>query len=262
MKIYISADVEGVTGVSTWTEAADDASEMARLQLTKEVVAACEGALQMGVDEIVVKDAHGNGKNIIPHMLPKQVKLISGWSNHPFNMVEGLDESFDGVVFIGYHSDALSNGSNLAHTLSPTRIRGIWINEQPASEWTIYTYCAHMLKVPVIMVSGDGALIRKVRQMDAQIATVAVQEGFGGATISIHPEVATQRIEKAVMQGITNLGKYMIQEEETYTLKVAFTQHQDAYKYSFYPGAWQVDEYTIGYSSTNYMDLLTLLLFM
>lgn len=261
MKIYISADVEGVTGVSTWAQAADDACELTKIQLTKEVVAACEGALQMGADEIVVKDAHGNGKNIVPHMLPKQAKLISGWSNHPFNMVEGLDESFDAVILIGYHSDALSNGSNLAHTLSPTRIRGIWINEQPASEFTIYTYCAHMLKVPVIMVSGDGALIRKVRQLDAEIATVAVHEGFGGATVSIHPELAVERIEKAVMEGISKLGKYMIQEEETYTLKVAFATHQEAYKYSFYPGAWQMDEYTIGYSSSNYMDLLILLLF-
>ncbi|MGL4736513.1 MAG: M55 family metallopeptidase [Cellulosilyticaceae bacterium] len=262
MKIYISADVEGITGVSTWAEATDDACEQARLQLTKEVVAACEGAIQMGADEIVVKDAHGNGKNIIPHMLPKQVKLIAGWSNHPFNMVEGLDESFDGVIFVGYHSDALSNGSNLAHTLAPDRIRGIWLNEQPASEWTLYTYCAHMLQVPVVMVSGDGELIRNVRKMDTQIATVAVHEGFGGATVSIHPDLAVERIEKAVMQGIANLGKYIIQEEESYTLNVAFRSHQDAYKYSFYPGAWQVDEYTIGYTSTNYMDVLTLLLFM
>ncbi|MGL4345935.1 MAG: M55 family metallopeptidase [Cellulosilyticaceae bacterium] len=262
MKFYISVDAEGITGISTWTEAADDANEKAKLQMTKEVLAACEGALKMGADEIVVKDAHGLGKNIMHEMLPKQVKLISGWSNHPFNMVEGLDESFDGVIFVGYHSDALSNGSNLAHTLAPHKIKGIWLNEQPASEFLIYAYCAHVLKVPVVMVSGDGALVRTVRKFDAKIATVAVQEGFGGATISIHPDLAAERIEKAVMQGISDLGKYMIYEEETYTLKVSFSDHQDAYKYSFYPGVQQCDEHTISYTSTDYMDILSLLLFM
>lgn len=261
MKIYISVDVEGITGISTWEEAADQASEKACIQMTKEVCAACEGALKMGADEIIVKDAHGYGKNIIHEMLPKQVKLISGWSNHPYNMVEGLDETFDGVILLGYHSDALSNGSTLAHTLSPGKIRGVWINDEPASEYLIYSYCAHMLKVPVIMVSGDGALIRKVRQMDSQIATVAVQEGFGGANISIHPEVALERIEKAVMKGINNIGKFLITEEENYTLKVAFKEHQEAYKYSFYPGVEQIDEYTISYTSPQYIDLLTLLLF-
>lgn len=262
MKIYISVDIEGITGVSTWLEAADQASIQACEQMTKEVVAACEGALEAGATEIIVKDAHGEGKNLIHSMLPKQVKILSGWRNHPFNMVEGLDESFAGVIFIGYHSDALTNTSPLAHTLSPTSIRGIWINEEPASEFTIYNGAANSIGVPAIMVSGDVGLIKKVKDFDEQIQTVVTQEGIGGGIMSQHPEVSCEQIKGAVKQAVQMLEGYTIKQSERYTVKVAFTHHQDAYKYSFYPGAKQVGEFEVAYSSTQYIDILTFLLFM
>lgn len=262
MKIYISADIEGVTGVSTWTEAEDIGAFEAREQMTKEVVAACEGALAAGATEIMIKDAHGEGKNLIHSMLPKEVKIISGWSNHPYNMVEGLGENFQGVIFIGYHSGASSNASPLSHTLSPRTIRGIWINDEPASEFDIYTYTAHMLGVPVIAVSGDGGLIRKVKEFDRAIQTVVTQEGFGGGVVSIHPDLSCDKIKNAVKKGIQNIGQHSLKQPDKFNLKVEFTSHQDAYKYSFYPGVRQIDEFTIEYGSKDYMDVLSLLLFM
>lgn len=262
MKIYISADIEGITGVSTWLEAADSASLEACEQMTKEVAAACEGALEAGATEIIVKDAHGEGKNLIHSMLPKQVKILSGWRNHPFNMVEGLDESFTGVMFIGYHSDALTNTSPLAHTLSPTSIRGIWINGEPASEFTIYNGAANSVGVPAIMVSGDSGLIETVKGFDKQIQTVVTQEGIGGGIVSQHPEVSCEQIKQAAKQAVQNLVRKNIQQPEEFTVRVAFTKHQDAYKYSFYPGAEQVGAFEVAYTSTHYIDILTFLLFM
>ncbi|WP_069998141.1 M55 family metallopeptidase [Cellulosilyticum sp. I15G10I2] len=264
MRIYISADIEGVTGVSTWEETLKGNAEYDRCreQMTREVAAACEGALAAGADYIIVKDAHEDGKNLIHSMLPEQVKIISGWSNHPYNMVEGLDESFDGVMLIGYHSGGSSNGSPLAHTLSINSIRNITINGKKADEFLIYAYAAHRLKVPVIMVTGDGELIRHVRAFDPAIKTVAVQEGFGGAIVSIHPNVAAARIKKAAKRAVENIVSFTTSQLDTYELKVEFKKHQDAYKYSFYPKAEQIGEYTIRYVSNNYMDLLTLLMFM
>ncbi|MEG0014189.1 MAG: M55 family metallopeptidase [Cellulosilyticaceae bacterium] len=261
MKIYISADIEGVTGVSTWREAADVGLFESREQMTREVAAACEGALEAGATEIIIKDAHGEGKNLIHSMLPKEVKILSGWSNHPYNMVEGMNEDFDGVIFIGYHSDALSNASPLAHTLNPTKIKGVWLNEEPASEFTIHAHVASMLGVPTLAVSGDGGLIRKVKEFDEQIQTVVTQEGFGGGIISIHPEVSCEKIKQAISQSIAKLADYKPHHIEAFEMKVAFNHHEDAYKYSFYPGAQQVDPFTVVYTGEDYMELLTFLLF-
>lgn len=262
MRVFISADIEGITGISTWQEADYTPPYEARERMTKEVVAACKGAIAAGAKDIVIKDAHGNGKNLIYNMLPRNAKVISGWSNHPYCMVEGLDDSFDGIVFIGYHSHASSNASPLAHTLNPKTIRRITLNERPASEFLIHAYVASMVGVPIIAVSGDGGLIREVKDTDERIQTVATQEGFGGGVVSIHPAVAEERIEKAVQMGMMELSEHPLTAmPSVFNLKVSFKKHQDAYKFSFYPGVRQIDEFTISYTSDQYMDILSLLLF-
>ena len=108
MKIYMSADIEGITGVTHWdeTELSKAESVVPREQMTAEVVAACEGAIQAGATEIWLQDAHGTGRNIIAARLPQEVRLIRGWSGHPFEMLQELDDTFQGVILIGYHSRA------------------------------------------------------------------------------------------------------------------------------------------------------------
>lgn len=263
MKVYISADIEGITGISTWDETMKSGKDYHyyREQMTKEVAAACEGFIQAGATQIMVKDAHEDGKNLIHSLLPKEVKVISGWSNHPYNMIEGLDESFDAVAFVGYHSGGGSNGSPLAHTLSNRTLRKITLNGEETDEFLIYAYGAHSIGVPVVAVTGDGDLIRHVKQFDSHIKTVAVQEGFGGAIVSIHPDLAIERIKKTMKRALENMDAYTLHVPEEYELVVEFKKHADAYKYSFYPNVEQVDEHTIRYVSNNYMHILTLLMF-
>ena len=264
MKVYISADLEGVTGVSKWDETTKGKQdyEIYRKQMSLEVAAACEAAFEAGADVVLVKDAHDDGKNIIHELLPKNAKVISGWSNHPYNMVEGLDESFDAVIFIGYHSGAHSNGSPLAHTLYPDRIKNITINDQDADEFLIHTYAAYMIGVPVVAVSGDGDLMREIRDFDPRIKTVAVQEGFGGAIVSVHPQLAVERIKKGVRKALDNLEDYTFEQPEEYEMIIEFKDHADAYKFSFYPNVEQISEHSIRYVSNNYMHLLILMLFL
>ena len=102
MKIYISADIEGITGVAHWDEATNDKPEFSEFQkqMTAEIKAACEGAFSAGATEIYVKDAHGTARNILASELPQEVKLIRGWSEHPFSMVQELDETFDTAMMI------------------------------------------------------------------------------------------------------------------------------------------------------------------
>lgn len=263
MRVFISVDIEGITGISTWKEAAEDPTYEAKKRMTEEVRVACETAVLNGATEIVIKDAHGEGKNLFVEQLPECVKVISGWSNHPYSMVEGLDETFDGIIFMGYHSPALSNTSPLAHTLEPRKIRGIYLNDKPASELTLFSLVAKSIGVPIIAITGDGGIIRESKYMDSAIPTVATQEGFGGAMISVHPALTLKRIAHAVEEGMQKIKneKVVFEMSEPFNIKVMFKRHQDAYKYSFYPQAKQLDEVTISLTSERYVDLLAFLLF-
>src|SRR5512136_2717210 len=125
MKVYLSADIEGVTNVTHWDEADlhKDEFQAAREQMTAEVAAACEGALEAGATEIWVKDAHDSARNLIAARLPQATRLIRGWSGHPFMMAEELDHTFQGMLLVGYHARAASGLSPLAHTLTGGFVR-------------------------------------------------------------------------------------------------------------------------------------------
>ncbi len=260
MKIYISADIEGIASISTWQESDMVAPKEARDRMTQEVRAACEAAFEAGATEIMVKDAHGYGKNIRHEDLPAGVQLINGWSNHPYNMVEGIDEDYDAVIFLGYHSSASTHFSPLAHTLD-TNIAQIKINGELSSEFSIYATLTQILGVPIITVTGDGGIIRDVMEFDPMIETVAVKEGFGGAMISNHPLFVYEQIKEAVRKGIEKIGQYKFEYPSAFTLEVSFIKHKDAYKYSFYPNAVQIDPHTIKLVSENYFDILSFLVF-
>lgn len=141
MKIFISADIEGVATTTLWPET-EKGSEDYRLhaqQMTMEVIAACEAASEAGASEIVVRDAHEDGNNLDIWKLPENVTLLRGWSGHPYSMVYGIDPSFDAAIFIGYHSAASSEGNPLSHTesLNPLSVK---LNGALASEFLLYSY--------------------------------------------------------------------------------------------------------------------------
>lgn len=261
MRIYISADIEGIAGITTWGEANSPKDTNYGVKMSLEVAAACRGALEAGATEIIVKDAHDTGCNIIHDYLPKEAKLIRGWSGHPYSMVEGIDDTYDAVIMLGYHAGAHSNGSPLSHTLNSETVANIKINGEDANEFLIHSYICHYLDVPVVAVTGDESLIRMVRKFDPNIATLAVQQGFGGATISIHPELALERIEKIVAKGIKNRSQCKCQKPREFEMEIQYKRHTDAYRASFYPEVEQISEYEVIYKTTSYKDLLTALMF-
>ena len=199
MKVFISADIEGVTGATNWNEtdkAHADYTEY-REQMTAEVAAACEGALSAGATEIVVKDAHWTGRNLIASKLQRAVRLIRSWTLDPYSMMAGLDETFQAALMIGYHSRSGSDASPLAHTL-PDRVVYVKINDRDASEFLINAYTAGWLAVPVVFLAGDAGICRDAQDFLPALSTVAVMEGVGDATSSIHPGLAVERIRSSV----------------------------------------------------------------
>lgn len=145
MKVFISADIEGIAAITGWDEVHKGGTgyQEFREQMTAEVVAACEGARAAGAIEILVKDAHESGCNLIVSRLPDYVRIVRAWSGHPYVMMFGIDRTFDAALFIGYHNAAGTDTNPLAHTMND-RIAKLFINGRLASEFTVNAYAAAM----------------------------------------------------------------------------------------------------------------------
>jgi D-amino peptidase len=263
MKIYISADIEGVTGVTHWDEAdrlKPDYNEF-REQMTAEVSAACEGALLAGATEIWIKDAHASARNLIAARLPKQTHLIRGWSGHPFSMVQELDESFQAMLMVGYHSRAGSGANPLAHTISGN-IAGLKINGSYASELLMHAYTAAYVNVPLVFVSGDEGLCEDITMLIPQITTVAVKRGVGDASINIHPHLAVEQISERVQTALQeDISKCRLSLPEYFEVQITYRDHAMAHRASFFPAAVLEQPHTIGFESDDYFEVLRLFSF-
>lgn len=259
MKIFISADIEGVAGVTLSDETHSDRPEYTKFanQMTLEVLAAIEGAINAGATEIVVKDGHGLATNIDVLQMPDCVTLIRGKSGHPYNMMYGLDHSFDGVMFVGYHSGAGSQESPLSHTNTgnPSSIK---INGQYASEFMINSYIAASHGVPVLFISGDEGICKEAKKLVPDIITVETKIGVGGSTINVSPKKVVKLIRENAEKSLkVDFMKNFIKMPEMFEDEIRFKSHINAYKMSFYPGAKAIDSHSIKISADNIMDIVT-----
>ena len=265
MKVYISADMEGITGVTHWDEVDHNKPAVYtqfQERMTKEVAAACEGATQAGAKEIWVKDAHYSGRNILSEHLPKNVKLIRGWSGHPYSMVQELDDSFDALLMVGYHSMAGQSGNPLAHTMSSSKLDSVFINGQQTSEFFLHGNIAAKHGVPLVFVSGDAGLCEEVKDVSPNTTTHATMVGVGDSTISIQPEESRQAIREKVNSALCgDLKKCVWDQPDSFSLQVRFIKQQFAHRASHYSGAQLKDAKTVIYTATDYDDIMRFMLF-
>lgn len=263
MKIYISVDIEGVAGITHWDEAEHDHKAYPQFQerMTREAVAACEGAIAAGATEIWVKDAHYSGRNILAEALPDCARLIRGWSGHPLGMVQELDGTFDAAAFIGYHDAAGTESNPLAHTLT-LNIAEMRLNGRRASEYLLHATAAATFGVPVVFVSGDEGLCAHVRETNPRIHTVATCRGVGPSTISIAPAKARAAIKAGIAAALKDDRKAMVLPlANRWTLDVRYADPVYAYKMSHYPGARHTGDRTVRIEADDYMDVLRALRF-
>ena len=264
MKLFISSDIEGTCGITFWDETDYEKGGRFfvyfRVQMTKEVSAACAGAMEAGAAEVRVKDAHDGGRTIIPSDLPMGVCIDRGFSGSTLSMVQGLDEGFDALAFTGYHSPAHGSGNPLSHTMTGA-VDEVFINGKRASEFTLWSYTAAMLKIPVIFLSGDEALCREAKEWIPGITTVAVNKGRGASVTSIHPKEAETRIKEGMKQAVKSLietgaKSCMIPLPPSFDVTIKYKEHVKAFSKSQYPGAKLINEKTISFSAADYGDVL------
>lgn len=263
MKVYISADIEGITGTTSWSETELNAPDyhFFQKQMTKEVEAAIEGAILGGATEILLKDAHDSARNLDISNLPVNCKVIRGWTYDPMCMVAGLDSSFNRAIFIGYHSKGGSERNPLAHTLCVTA--DIKINGEYASEFLINTYAAALHGVPVSFVSGDVGLTEEIATFNPNIVTFATKEGVGSATISVSPRLAiaeTKRLVEASMKVSRNNLQVTLPKQ--FVVEIIYRDHTRAYRNSFYPNATFKPHNTVEFVTDDYFEVLRILQFL
>lgn len=259
MKVFMSCDIEGTTGIATWDETEKTSPSYAYFagQMTKEAAAACRGAEEAGAEKILVKDAHDTARNIIPSELPEIAWIHRGWSGDMLSMMSGIQtEKFDAALMTGYHSCASSDGNPLSHTICGN-YDYVKINGALASEFLINAYIAGYYKVPVCFLSGDQALCKSAEELIPSVTTVATTIGMGGAAISMHPAVAVRKIENGVKKALTgDFRSCQVPMPEHFHIETCFKEPIRAFSGSNYPGAVLEGTKIVHYESDDYMEIL------
>lgn len=259
MKIFLSADIEGTCGVACWAETEratpTDYDPFSR-QMTREVAAACRGALEGGAEEIWIKDAHDSARNIDPSQLPRGVRIHRGWTGDPLSMMSGLDrDAYGAVFFTGYHAWAGCPGNPLSHTMNGRNTR-VTLNGMPCSEFLINAYTAGLYGVPVALVTGDQALCDFAKALIPTITAVPVKEGIGAAAVNIHPDEAVERIEAAARDAMAKAPLCSVPMPEHFHMEITFVHHFMAYRKSFYPGAVLKDDCIVCFDADHWYEML------
>ena len=229
MKVYISCDMEGISGVVASKQTEMDGEEYKRAQklMTGEVNAAIKGALAGGTSEVLVNDSHGSMRNILIEELNPSAQLVSG-SPKPLSMMQGIDESFDAAFFIGYHAQADTAYSVLDHTYSGI-VYQVSLNGRPMGETGLNAALAGYFGVPVVLVTGDKLLTEEAVALLGSVEVVAVKESYGrSAARCLVPEAAHDLIRQAAQRALSRGGKpFVVKPPITLTVDFISSAHLD-----------------------------------
>jgi D-amino peptidase len=261
MRIYISADMEGVAGITAEEQTnpvgQPEYAYSCKL-MTGEVRAACEGAMDAGAASILVNDSQWNMRNIIHEDLPSEVRLIRG-SAKPLSMNQGLEPDIDFAAFVGYHAAGGTKDAILDHTYSGHTAYEVKINGEACSEARINAAVAGSFGVPVIFLSGDQHACEDVRSFLPWAETVEVKRAIGrNAAESLSPEQARSAIRAGIARGIRDAKKRGAKPyafAPPIALALMFTTTSKADIASLLPGSERIAPRTVRFVHEDYMTV-------
>lgn len=264
MKILISADMEGVTGVVDWAQVMPGQTDYPRFQklMTADVNAAIRGAFASGATSVSVTDGHNDGRNILIEELDPRASLTSG-SPAPLSMVNGVADGVDGVMFVGYHARMGAINGILDHTWSDERVSGLWINDRPFGEVGLNAAVCGHFDVPIIMASGDQTLCAEVIEFFGnEMETAQVKKAVSRmAAECLPPEQTGKLIEESAKRSVLNLktGKAPKPFKISKPIKMIleFEQSEMADKASYMPHAKRTVDRCVEYIAD---DMVTIYL--
>ncbi len=260
LKVYISADMEGITGVASVDQLGPGSFEYERARewMTGEVLAAIQGARDAGATEFVVSDSHGNGESLLIDRFPTDVPITIVRSfPRPLGMMEGIDSTFAAVIFIGYHASTSSTTGVRAHTISSALLTRIALNGTSMSEAGINAAIAAEFGVPVVMLTGDDAIVAETKARLGSIEGVAVKRAIGfHSTATMTPEAARRLIREHATTAVKRRGEmkpYAV--TRPITLDVSFKNYRPVELLGYLSNVQRIDSHTVRYVGRNMLDV-------
>jgi len=248
LKVFISVDMEGITGVVQPAQLGPTGFEYgkAREWMTAEVNAAIDGARAAGATEFVVADSHGNAQNVLIDQLPPDVRVVRGFPR-PLSMMQGIDDTFGAALFIGYHGSEFGQDAVRGHTFSSARLLGVKLHGTEVSEGMFNAAIAGHFGVPVVFVSGDRVAVSQLQHVVPAAEGVIVKEGLGyHSAITLTPARAQSLIRETVARAVRKraaIPPYRVQTPVD--LEVGFKLTLDAERVSYIPGITRIDAHRV-----------------
>ncbi len=250
LRVYISADMEGVTGAVTGDQLGPSGFEYGRFRefMTDEVLAAIAAAREAGAVEILVSDSHGNGENLLIDRLPDDVQVIRAWPR-PLMMMEGIDRRFDAAIFLGYHSSTGNTRGVRAHTMSSATLAGLTINGVEMPEAGVNAAIAGDFGVPVVMISGDDAIAEEALRIIGPMETAVVKWSLGfHSARTMTPAAGRRLIGDKVRAALARVGDFRpMTLQGPIRLELTYKNYQPAELMAYLPGVERVDAHTIAF---------------
>ena len=248
LRVYISADMEGVTGAVTGDQLGPSGFEYGRFRefMTDEVLAAIEAAREAGAVEILVSDSHGNGENLLIDRLPDDVQITRSWPR-PLMMMEGIDRRFDAAIFLGYHSSTGNSRGVRAHTMSSANLAGLRINGVEMPEAGVNAAIAGDFGVPVVMISGDDAIAEEALRIIGPMETAVVKWSLGfHSARTLTPAAGRRLIRDKVRAALARIDDFRpMTLDGPIRLELTYKNYQPAEVMAYLPNVERVDSHTI-----------------
>ncbi|QSB04910.1 M55 family metallopeptidase [Natronoglycomyces albus] len=258
MKVLISADMEGATGVTCPADVLPGGPQWERLRpvFTSDVNAAIRGLMDGGADEVLINEAHWTMRNLLLEQLDERAQMITG-RHKELSMMEGIQRpDIDGVVFLGYHTGAGTEGV-LAHTYLANSITGVWLNGVRASEGHLNAHLAAEYGVPVILITGDDRTLHDAKGYAASALGVAVKDCVSRyAALCRPPERTAADISDAARLSAALAVRHEPINGGPFTMEVEFDASHLVGAATVIPGVEQTQERRIGYTAATMYETI------
>ena len=261
LKIFISVDMEGVGGIGTseMTRAKGKDYNLGRKLMTDEVNAVVSAIYQYNSSaEIIVNDSHGDMQNLNHQDLDPKVVYIQG-NKKPYGMVQGLDKSFDGAIFLGYHARAGTARGFLAHTGSGS-VKGLWLNETEVGEGGLNAFYAGEMNVPVILAAGDDVFTKQFGKLvNSELVTTKTALTAQVAQLK-HGTVVQKELSEATLRALKKINtKKPIKLKNNVSIKLKFSSTTHAEILQAIPNMKWIDGYTVQYNAKDMVEAYALI---
>ena len=257
LKVHISVDMEGVVGTVTADQLGPTGFEYGRYRefMTREALAAIDGAKIAGATDIVIADSHGNGENLLIEEFPADVRIIRSWPRR-LSMMAGVDDHVDAAILIGYHASTNNPTGVRAHTFSSANLTRVALNGVNVTEGAWNAAIAGHFGVPVVMMSGDDAAIAEVRKAIGNIEGAETKQSLGFHSAStITPQASYDLIRQRVRAALGRLQDFKpYKVAGPVTVDVSFKNYMPAEVLAFLPAFERTDSHSIRFRAKDMVE--------